>query len=64
MTETTEATQQCDFEAMSRTTEAHERLKPFEGTFKAEVKMWMGPGDPMVSTGTMTSTLELGGRFL
>ncbi len=42
----------------------HERLKPFVGTFRAEVKMWMGPGDPMTSTGTMTNTLDLGGRFL
>ncbi len=50
--------------AMGATTEAHERLKPFVGTFKAEVSMWMGPGDPMVSTGVMTNTLELGGRFL
>ena len=46
------------------TTDAHERLKPFEGTFQAEVKMWMGPGDPHTSTGTMTNAFELGGRFL
>lgn len=50
--------------AMGATTEAHERFKPFVGTFKADLKMWMGPGDPMVSTGTMTNTLDLGGRFL
>ncbi len=43
---------------------AHQRLKPFEGTFKSIVRIWMGPGDPNVSTGTMTNTLELGGRFL
>lgn len=42
----------------------HERLDAFVGKFRAEVKMWMGPGDPMVSTGTMTSTRELDGRFL
>jgi len=42
----------------------HDLLKPFVGTFRAEVKIWMGPGDPMVSTGTMTNSLELGGRFL
>ena len=42
----------------------HERLKPFLGTFKAEVKMWMGPDDPMVSTGTMINTLDLGDRFV
>ena len=69
MAETTESTtatdeQRCDFEAMSRATEHHEKLKPFEGTFRAEVKMWMGPGEPMVSTGTMVNTMELGGKFL
>ena len=32
--------------------------------FKAEVKIWMGPGDPMISTGMMTNTLDLGGRYL
>ena len=42
----------------------HDRLKPFEGTFKSIVKIWRGPGDPLVSTGTMTSTFDLDGRFL
>ena len=42
----------------------HERLLAFEGTFRATVKLWMGPGDPMISTGTMTNTMDLGGRFL
>jgi hypothetical protein len=46
------------------TTEAHERFKPFVGKFRAEVKLWMGPGDPHVSTGVMENTLDLGGRFL
>ena len=49
---------------MAAPTGAHEKLKPFEGSFRAEVKMWMGPGDPIVSTGTMTSTFDLGSRFL
>ena len=44
--------------------EAHETLRQFEGKFKAEVKLWMGPGDPHVSTGVMTNTMALGGRFL
>lgn len=44
--------------------EHHDRFKPFEGTFRAVVKMWMGPGEPMISTGTMVNTLDLGGRFL
>lgn len=42
----------------------HERLRSFVGTFRAEVKIWMGPGDPMVSTGTMTNTMVLGEKFL
>ena len=43
---------------------AHGRLAPFVGRFKATVKLWMGPGDPMVSTGVMANEWELGGRFL
>ena len=42
----------------------HKRLEPFSGNFRAEVKMWMGPGDPMVSTGVMVNTMDLDGRFL
>lgn len=42
----------------------HKKLDPFVGTFRAEVKLWMGPGDPMVMTGTMTNTWILGGRYL
>ena len=44
--------------------EHHKRLEPFVGTFKAAVKLWMGPGEPNVSTGVLTSTMECGGRFL
>ncbi|MCH7591297.1 MAG: DUF1579 domain-containing protein [Planctomycetes bacterium] len=55
---------ECDFAEMSAATEDHKRLEPFVGTFKAEVKMWMGPGDPMVSTGKITNTFDLEGRFL
>jgi hypothetical protein len=46
------------------TTPEHDRLKPFEGKFRSEVKMWMGPGEPMVSTGTMVNDFDLDGRFL
>jgi hypothetical protein len=53
-----------DFAAMAAPSEEHERLKPFVGAFKAEVKMWMGPGDPAISTGVMVNELDLGGRFL
>jgi hypothetical protein len=42
----------------------HHRFRPFAGKFRSEVKMWMGPGEPMVSTGTMINTLELGGLYL
>jgi hypothetical protein len=44
--------------------EAHKKLDPFVGTFRATVKLWMGPGEPMVSTGTMVNSWDLGGRFL
>lgn len=51
-------------EAVSALSDKHELFKPFVGTFKARVRMWMGPGDPMESTGVMTNDLDLGGRFL
>lgn len=44
--------------------DAHKRFAPFAGTFKAQVKMWMGPGEPQVMSGVMTNTLDLGGRYL
>ncbi|MFG0275009.1 MAG: DUF1579 family protein [Phycisphaerales bacterium] len=42
----------------------HSRMKPMAGEFRAAVKMWMGPGDPMEMTGTMVNSWDLGGRFL
>lgn len=42
----------------------HRCLQPFVGKFRAEVKMWMGSGDPMLSSGTMTNTWELSGLYL
>ena len=43
----------------------HESLARLEGTWRAEVKMWMDPaGEPNVSHGTMVNTMVLGGRFL
>lgn len=42
----------------------HKRLAPFEGVFKAQVKMWMGPGEPSVSTGVMRNEFDLGGLYL
>ena len=58
------AESQEQFEAVGATGEEHRRLEPFAGTFRAEVSMWMGGGDPMISTGTMVNELDLGGRFL
>ncbi len=60
----TQKTQEEKCAGMGALCEHHDSFKPFVGTFRAEVKMWMGPGDPMVSTGTMTNTLALGGKFL
>ena len=51
-------------QGMSMPGPEHEQLKPFEGKFRARVRIWMGPGDPMVSTGMMENTMDLGGRFL
>jgi hypothetical protein len=44
--------------------EHHARLEPLVGTFRADVRIWAGPGDPLRSTGTMVNTWDLGGRFL
>jgi len=42
----------------------HSRMKPLAGEFRATVKMWMGPGEPHVSTGKMVNAWDLGGKFL
>ena len=49
---------------MGALADAHKKLGPFVGTFSAEVKLWMGPGEPQVSTGVMENALDLDGRFL
>jgi hypothetical protein len=61
---TDQATQEQACAAVSATTDAHKRLEAFVGTFKAECRMWMGPGEPMTTTGVMTNTMALGGRYL
>ena len=53
-----------DFAALAAPTGEHARLEAFVGTFAAEVKIWMGPGEPVVTTGVMTNSMDLGGRFL
>ncbi len=55
---------ECECTAMGALAKEHELLKPFVGTFASTVTLWMGPGEPLVSTGTMTNTLVLGDRFL
>ena len=57
-------TQEATCSEMGALAEAHKNFEVFVGTFKAEVKMWMGPGEPFASTGVMVNTLDLGGRFL
>lgn len=42
----------------------HQLFRPFVGQFRTTVTLWMGPGEPMVHTGTMRNSLVLGGRFL
>ena len=42
----------------------HEQLGAFVGTFRSRVKLWMGPGDPVLSSGTMVNTSDLGGLFV
>ena len=42
----------------------HKLLEQFVGTWNAKVQLWMGPGDPMESTGSMANSMDLDGRFL
>lgn len=44
--------------------EEHKRLAELAGTWDADCRMWMAPGEPVRSKGTMESRLELGGRVL
>ncbi len=48
---------------MSGPCDEHKLFEPFVGTFNSKVEMWMGP-ESMTSTGVMTNTVEMGGRFL
>ena len=45
--------------------EHHEHLAPFVGTWKGEVRSWMGPDtEPMLDEGTAEVSWIMGGRFL
>ena len=59
-----DSTQQQHCDQAGATTEHHDALKPFAGTFRAEIRMWMGPGEPERMSGTMRNEWILGGRFL
>ena len=48
----------------SAPSEGHERLAPMIGTWDVQTSVWFGPGDPMVSGGTVTKKWALDGRFL
>lgn len=55
--------------AAGQLTAEHQLLEHFAGTWRAEVKMWMGSGpetgaEPMISHGTMVNTLIFGGKFI
>lgn len=52
------------FQKVAGITEQHQRLAALAGIFDAEVQFWMGPGEPILSGGVMTSRMVLGGRFL
>ena len=42
----------------------HAHFAEAVGTWKTETKMWMGPGEPSVSTGTSKMEVIFGGRFM
>ena len=41
------------FEAIAEKHDKHDPLERFEGKYKAEIKMYIGPGDPIEIEGTM-----------
>jgi hypothetical protein len=44
--------------------EQHRQLAAMAGNWKATVRMWRGPGEPMVSEAKVTRTMMLDGRVL
>jgi len=50
--------------APAETSNRHAPFEPFVGIFLAEVKLWMGGGEPHVSTGTMSNEFVLDDRYL
>lgn len=42
----------------------HQRLQPFVGSFRTEVKLYMGPGEPDVQHGLMQNEFQCDGLYL
>ncbi len=61
---TTQEAKQAECMTPMQPGEMHKKLEPFVGTFKATVKMWMGPGEPSESKGAMVNEWDLGGRYV
>ena len=48
-----------------RSAAPHQKMEPFAGTFRSEVKMWMAANaEPMISTGLLNSSWQVDGLFL
>jgi hypothetical protein len=52
------------YEAAGKPGAEHARLAESVGNWKSTVRVWMGPGDPMVSEATTTREMILDGRVL
>jgi len=52
------------FAEMAAPAPEHRNLDVFVGEWDAEVKMWMGPGEPHVSHGVMVNAWVLGNRWV
>jgi hypothetical protein len=52
------------WEAAAKPGEPHQRLAAATGTWKASMRMWMGPGEPQTSEGTSKREMILDGRVM
>ena len=51
-------------EKLGAVTENHKKMEAMVGEWKADVKVWMAPGEPQRSEGTSKNEMILGGRFV
>ncbi len=51
------------WEDMATPGDAHKKLDLFTGTWETSSKIWMGPGEPMVTKGSATISWALNGLF-